>query len=78
MRRRRCSAACPDGDGVKVAIVRVGRGRTGWADDAVKEYSKRLRSQLPVEGMTVVVVGDRQVIEPQLAQVDELKAYLAD
>ena len=43
-----------------------------------EEVSAMARSQLPVEGMTVVVVGDRQVIEPQLAQVDELKAYLAD
>ena len=43
-----------------------------------EEVSAMARSQLPIEGMTVVVVGDRQVIEPQLAQVDELKTYLAD
>jgi len=43
-----------------------------------EQVSATARSQLPVAGMTVVVVGDREMIEPQLAEVEELKAYLAD
>jgi len=43
-----------------------------------EQVSAMARSQLPLAGMTVVVVGDREVIEPQLAQVEELKTYLVD
>ncbi len=43
-----------------------------------EEVSAMARSQLPIDGMTVVVVGDRDVIEPQLAEVEALKAYLTD
>jgi predicted Zn-dependent peptidase len=35
-------------------------------------------SQWPVDGMTIVIVGDRSVIDGQLAQVEELAPLLAD
>jgi predicted Zn-dependent peptidase len=35
-------------------------------------------AQWPVEGMTMVIVGDRSVIDEQLARVDQLRGYLPD
>jgi zinc protease len=35
-------------------------------------------SQWPVEGMTIVVVGDRSVIDEQLARVEQLREHLPD
>lgn len=34
---------------MKVLILRVGRGREAWADEAVEAYARRLRSRMPVE-----------------------------
>jgi predicted Zn-dependent peptidase len=48
--------------------------------DAVtkEQVTEIANSQLPVAGMTIVVVGDRSVIDAQLAEVEELKPYLED
>ena len=35
-------------------------------------------SQWPADGMTIVVVGDRSVIDEQLARVEALAPFLAD
>ncbi|MGB5211223.1 MAG: pitrilysin family protein [Gammaproteobacteria bacterium] len=43
-----------------------------------EQVSAMAKSQLPVEGMTVVVVGDRSVIEPQLAEIDTLSDYFGE
>lgn len=43
-----------------------------------EQISAMAESQLPVDGMTVVVVGDRKVIEPQLAEIEELKDYFVE
>jgi len=62
----------------------------GLPDSYLTEYLSRLEavtasqvnemasSQWPTEGMTIVVVGDRSAIDQQLAQVEELAAYLPD
>ena len=62
----------------------------GLPDTYLTEYLARINgvskeqvteianSQLPVAGMTIVVVGDRSVIDAQLAEVEELKPYLED
>jgi predicted Zn-dependent peptidase len=36
------------------------------------------RAQWPIEGMTMVVVGDRSVIDEQLAEVEQLNGLLSD
>ncbi len=60
----------------------------GLPDSYLTEYLSRINAvtkeqvrsiaaeQLPVEGMTIVVVGDRSVIDEQLAAVAELAPYL--
>jgi predicted Zn-dependent peptidase len=45
----------------------------GVTRDQVMEIAN---SQLAVDEMTIVVVGDRSVIDAQLAEVEELKPYL--
>lgn len=62
----------------------------GLPDTYLTEYLSRLgkvtpadvntiaSSQWPVDGMTIVVVGDRSVIDSQLAQVEELAPLLTD
>ncbi len=62
----------------------------GLPDSYLTEYLSRLdavtaaqvneaaASQWPVDDMTIVVVGDRSVIDGQLAEVEELAPYLAD
>jgi zinc protease len=60
----------------------------GLPDTYLTEYLARINSvtkdqvktianqQLPVSEMTIVVVGDRSVIDAQLAEIEELKPYL--
>jgi predicted Zn-dependent peptidase len=62
----------------------------GLPDSYLTEYTERLArvtpeqvsgiasSQWPVEGMTIVVVGDRSVIDQQLSEVAEIAPYLSD
>lgn len=62
----------------------------GLPDSYLTEYLSRLgevtpaqvnavaSSQWPVDGMTIVVVGDRNVIDGQLARVEELAPLLTD
>ena len=42
------------------------------------QVNEMASSQWPTEGMTIVVVGDRSVIDQQLAHVEELAPYLPD
>ena len=60
----------------------------GLPDTYLTEYLERINavtkpqvkdianSQLPIDEMTIVVVGDRSVIDAQLADVEELAPYL--
>ena len=34
---------------MKAVLIRVGRGKSSWADTAVQDYAKRLRARLPLE-----------------------------
>jgi len=34
---------------VKAVLLRVGRGKSSWADSAVADYTKRLRAKMPLE-----------------------------
>lgn len=38
---------------MKVVLLRVGKGRTRWADAAVEDYARRFRKQLAVEEVLV-------------------------
>jgi 23S rRNA (pseudouridine1915-N3)-methyltransferase len=38
---------------VKAVLLRVGKGRTKWADAAVEDYARRFRKQLAVEEVLV-------------------------
>lgn len=38
---------------MKLVVLRIGRGKTPWADDACAEYSKRARRQLPIEEVLI-------------------------
>ena len=42
------------------------------------QVSEISSTQWPLAGMTMVIVGDRSVIDEQLAQVEELQGHLAD
>jgi len=62
----------------------------GLPDTYLTEYLARINNvtrnqvesianqQLPVAEMTIVVVGDRSVIDAQLAEIEELKPYLTE
>jgi len=43
-----------------------------------EQVTSMASSQLPLDGMTIVVVGDRSIIDAQLADVEELEDYLSD
>jgi zinc protease len=43
-----------------------------------QEVNDMASGQWPVTGLSIVVVGDRALIDPQLADVEELAPYLAD
>jgi predicted Zn-dependent peptidase len=43
-----------------------------------EQVSAISRAQWPIEGMTMVVVGDRSVIDQQLAEVEQLNGLRAD
>ena len=43
-----------------------------------EQVSAISRAQWPIEGMTMVVVGDRSVIDEQLAEVEQLNGLLSD
>ena len=38
---------------MKAVLLRVGKGRTRWADDAVEDYARRFRKQLAVEEVRI-------------------------
>lgn len=38
---------------MKAVLLRVGKGRTRWADTAVEDYARRFRKRLPVEEVLV-------------------------
>lgn len=38
---------------MKVVLLRVGKGRTAWADEAVATWAKRFRSHLPMEEILI-------------------------
>mgnify|MGYP000533361664 CR=1 FL=1 len=61
---------------MKAVLLRVGRGKVRWADQAVAEYLKRLRgSQLPVEEVLLPTTRFRGDIEA--VRADEAARILA-
>jgi 23S rRNA (pseudouridine1915-N3)-methyltransferase len=61
---------------VKAIVVRVGRGKAKWADQAVEEYVKRLRvGQLPLEEVRLPTTRFRGDVEA--VRADEARRILA-
>jgi 23S rRNA (pseudouridine1915-N3)-methyltransferase len=44
---------------MKVVLLRVGKGRTAWADEAVATWTKRFRSRLPLEEIVIKPASHR-------------------
>lgn len=60
---------------MKAVLLRVGRGRTAWADEAVKDYARRLPRNLPFEEERVKPTRFRGDVEAVRAA--EAEALLA-
>lgn len=60
---------------MKALLIRVGRGKSGWADTAVADYSKRLRAKLPLEELRLPTTRFRGDIEA--VRSDEAQRILA-
>jgi len=61
---------------VKAVLIRVGRGKVKWADQAVGEYVKRLRvGQMPLEEIRLPTTRFRGDIEA--VRADEARRILA-
>jgi len=61
---------------VKALLIRVGRGKVKWADQAVAEYVKRLRvGQLPLEEVRLPTTRFRGEVEA--VRADEAQRILA-
>ena len=57
---------------MKVALVRLGRARTPWADQAVADFSRRLPRSLPFVEETLdpePFRGDVEAVRQQLSNV---------
>ena len=48
---------------MKAVLIRVGRGKSSWADTAVQDYAKRLRARLPLEELRLPTARFRGDIE---------------
>ena len=59
---------------MKALIIRVGRGKSTWADAAVSDYAKRLRAKLPLEELRLPTTRFRGDIEA--VRADEAERIL--
>ena len=48
---------------MKAVLLRVGKGRTRWADTAVEDYARRFRQRLPLEEVVLKPATHRGDVE---------------
>jgi len=60
---------------VKAVLLRVGKGRTRWADAAVEDYARRFRQRLPLEEVVLKPATHRGDVD--VTRADEAERLLA-